>query len=77
MAVLHYQFEAIHPFYDGNGRTGRILLILFLRFAGLFDQPVLFLSRYIISRKSDYYRLLREVTEQQAWQPWLLTLLGR
>ena len=75
MAVLHYQFEAIHPFYDGNGRTGRILLILFLRFAGLLDQPVLFLSRYIIRRKSDYYRLLREVTEQQAWQPWLLYLL--
>ena len=56
----------IHPFYDGNGRTGRILLILFLRFAGLLDQPVLFLSRYILSRKSDYYRLLREVTEQQS-----------
>ena len=75
MAVLHYQFEAIHPFYDGNGRTGRILLILFLRFAGLLDQPVLFLSRYIISRKGEYYRLLREVTENQSWQPWLLYLL--
>lgn len=75
MAVLHYQFEAIHPFYDGNGRTGRILLILFLRFAGLLDQPVLFLSRFIINRKGDYYRLLREVTEQQSWQPWLLYLL--
>ena len=75
MAVLHYQFEAIHPFYDGNGRAGRILLILFLRFAGLLDQPVLFLSRYIISRKGEYYRLLREVTENQSWQPWLLYLL--
>lgn len=75
LAVIHYQFEAIHPFYDGNGRTGRILLILFLRFTGLLDHPVLFLSRYIIGRKNDYYRLLREVTEKEAWEPWLLYML--
>lgn len=75
LAVIHYQFEAIHPFYDGNGRTGRILLILFLRFTGLLDHPVLFLSRYILGRKSDYYRLLREVTENANWEPWLLYML--
>ena len=75
MAVLHYQFEAIHPFYDGNGRTGRILLILFLLFEKLLDQPILFLSRYIIEKKADYYRLLRGVTEKGEWQPWLLYML--
>ncbi len=75
MAVLHYQFEAIHPFYDGNGRTGRILLILFLLFEKLIDQPILYLSRYIIAKKADYYRLLRGVTENGDWQPWVLYLL--
>ena len=75
MAVLHYQFEAIHPFYDGNGRTGRILLILFLLFEDLLDQPILYLSRYIIEKKSDYYRLLRGVTEEGDWQGWLLYML--
>jgi Fic family protein len=75
MAVAHYQFEAIHPFDDGNGRTGRILNILFLMKSGLLHHPVLYLSQYIISRKSDYYRLLREVTEQQAWEPWILFML--
>jgi Fic family protein len=61
-ALIHYQFEAIHPFHDGNGRVGRIILILFLLSRGLLDQPVLFVSRYIIEHKSDYYRLLRGVT---------------
>ena len=75
MAVAHYQFEAIHPFEDGNGRTGRILNILFLMKYGLLHYPVLYLSQYIISHKSDYYRLLREVTEQQAWEPWILFML--
>ena len=75
MAVLHYQFEAIHPFYDGNGRTGRILLILYLLFERLLDQPILYLSRYIIERKADYYKLLQGVTEESDWQPWLLYLL--
>lgn len=76
MAVLHYQFEAIHPFDDGNGRTGRILNLLYLVQAGLLDIPVLFLSRYIMAHKADYYALLRGVTEQQAWEPWLLYMLS-
>ena len=75
MAVLHYQFEAIHPFEDGNGRTGRIINLLYLVQAGLLDIPVLFLSRYILEHKQDYYALLRSVTEQQAWEPWLLYML--
>lgn len=75
MAVLHYQFEAIHPFDDGNGRTGRILNLLYLVQSGLLDIPVLFLSRYIMASKPDYYALLRGVTEQQAWEPWLLYML--
>ncbi len=75
MAVIHYQFEAIHPFHDGNGRTGRIVLILYLLLRQLLDQPILFLSRYIIANKSLYYRHLREVTEDGAWEPWILYLL--
>ena len=75
MAVVHYQFEAIHPFDDGNGRTGRILNILFLVMKELLNLPILYLSDYIIHRKGDYYRLLREVTEQNAWEPWLLFML--
>lgn len=75
MAVGHYQFEAIHPFSDGNGRTGRVLNILFLIQEGLLNLPVLYLSRYIIANKADYYRLLMEVTREQAWQPWLLYML--
>lgn len=75
MAVMHYQFEAIHPFEDGNGRAGRILNILYLIHQGLLHQPVLYLSDYIISHKSDYYRLLREVTEQDAWEPWIVFML--
>ncbi len=75
MAVMHYQFEAIHPFDDGNGRTGRILNILFLVVKELLNLPILYLSDYIIKKKADYYRLLREVTEQQSWEPWLLFML--
>ncbi|MBC8103846.1 MAG: Fic family protein [Cytophagales bacterium] len=75
MAILHYQFEAIHPFTDGNGRTGRILNILYLIHAGLLDIPVLYLSRYIIAHKSDYYAGLRQVTENSAWEEWILFLL--
>ena len=75
LAVLHYQFEAIHPFRDGNGRTGRILLILYLLQQRLLEQPILFLSRYIIEHKSHYYRHLREVTEDGAWEAWILYVL--
>jgi Fic family protein len=76
MAAAHYQFEAIHPFEDGNGRTGRILNILFLLKYELLRHPVLYLSQYIISHKSDYYRLLRGVTEKQEWEPWILFMLN-
>lgn len=75
MAVQHYQFEAIHPFTDGNGRTGRILNILFLVQQGLLDSPILYLSRYIIQHKAAYYRLLQNTTQQQDWAPWILFML--
>jgi len=75
LAVLHYQFEAIHPFRDGNGRTGRILLILYLLQQRLLEQPILFLSRYIIEHKTLYYSHLRAVTETGAWEPWILYVL--
>ncbi len=75
MAVLHHQFESIHPFYDGNGRTGRILNLLYLVLHGLLDLPVLYLSRYIIRQKTDYYRGLQAVRETGAWESWLLYLL--
>ena len=75
MAVAHYQFEAIHPFIDGNGRTGRILNSLFLVEQGLLDLPILYLSREIIRTKSDYYRLLLAVTTRGAWQDWIVYLL--
>lgn len=75
LAVIHYQFEAIHPFYDGNGRTGRILNILYLVLKGLLDSPILYLSKYIIRNKSDYYRLLKEVTQQGKWEDWILYIL--
>lgn len=74
-AMIHYQFEAIHPFHDGNGRTGRVIVILYLLASGLLHQPALYLSRYIIRHKADYYRLLRDVTEKNAWEPWLLYML--
>lgn len=75
MAVSHYQFEAIHPFEDGNGRTGRILNILMLVDEGLLQEPLLYLSRYIIETKNEYYRLLLAVTQHQAWEPWVLYML--
>lgn len=76
LAVGHYQFEAIHPFVDGNGRTGRILNILFLVQEALLQLPILYLSRYIIANKSDYYRLLLAVTREQAWEQWVLFMLA-
>ncbi len=75
LALIHYQFEAIHPFFDGNGRTGRIINILYLVKEGLLDLPVLYLSKYIIEQKSDYYRLLRDVTENGKWETWILFIL--
>jgi Fic family protein len=75
MAVQHYQFEAIHPFADGNGRTGRILNILFLVEHGLLDSPILYLSRFIISNKAAYYLLLKDVTHEQKWEPWISFIL--
>ena len=75
MAVAHYQFEAIHPFSDGNGRTGRILNLLYLVKSGLISQPVLYLSSYIIRNKDDYYFRLAGVTQRGAWKPWLLFML--
>ncbi len=76
MAVAHYQFEAIHPFADGNGRTGRILNQLMLVEHGLLDLPVLYLSRFIIGKKADYYRLLLGVTRDAAWEKWILYVLA-
>lgn len=75
LALIHYQFEAIHPFPDGNGRTGRIINILFLVEKGLLDLPILYLSHYIIKNKSDYYRGLRAITEEQKWEQWVLYVL--
>jgi len=76
MAVMHYQFEAIHPFTDGNGRTGRVLNLLFLVEKGLLSLPVLYLSRYIIRHKAAYYRLLLQVTTDAAWEEWILYMLS-
>lgn len=75
MAIIHYQFEAIHPFFDGNGRTGRIILLLYLKFIGLLDLPALFLSGYIIKNKNAYYQKLRAVTEKNNWQNFILYML--
>lgn len=75
MAVGHYQFEAIHPFTDGNGRTGRVLNSLFLIHENLLTLPILYLSRYIIQNKTDYYRLLLQVTREQEWEAWVLYIL--
>jgi Fic family protein len=75
LAVQHYQFESIHPFYDGNGRTGRIINVLYLCLHGLLDSPVLYLSDYIIKHKSDYYRLLLEVKTKDNWEEWVLFML--
>lgn len=75
MAVIHYQFETIHPFYDGNGRTGRIINLLYLVMEGLLTLPVLYLSRYIIRNKGEYYRQLQSVRDTDEWEPWILYML--
>jgi Fic family protein len=75
MAITHHQFESIHPFYDGNGRTGRILNLLMLQRDGLLDLPVLYLSRYITTTKADYYRLLQTVRDEDRWAEWCVYLL--
>jgi len=75
MAIIHHQFESIHPFYDGNGRAGRIINILYLVQKGLLHLPVLYLSRYIIRNKADYYRLLQQVRETGDWEEWILYML--
>lgn len=75
LSITHYQFESIHPFYDGNGRTGRILNVLYLILKGHLDIPVLYLSRYIINNKDDYYRLLGEVTFKDNWEEWIIYIL--
>ena len=75
MAIMHYQFEAIHPFPDGNGRTGRIINIFYLMLNGLLDQPVLYLSRYFLRRRREYYAGLRAVTEAGAWENWIHYIL--
>jgi len=75
MALIHYQFESIHPFYDGNGRTGRIVNVLYLVKEGLLDIPVLYLSRHIVRTKTDYYRLLQAVRDRDAWEEWVMYML--
>ena len=75
MALMHYQFEAIHPFADGNGRTGRILLLLYLKLSGLLDIPAIYLSEYIIKNKTSYYQKLRGVTEKDDWEAYILYML--
>lgn len=76
MAIIHHQFESIHPFYDGNGRTGRIINILYLVKEGLLNIPILYLSRYINQNKGDYYRLLQKVRTENAWEEWVLFILN-
>ena len=76
MAVIHYQFESIHPFYDGNGRTGRIINVLYLVLKNLLDIPVLYLSRYIVKNKGTYYRLLQKVRDEDSWEEWILFILS-
>lgn len=75
MALIHHQFESIHPFYDGNGRTGRILNVLYLVNQGLLDIPVLYLSNYIVRTKASYYRLLQAARDDDAWEDWVVYLL--
>lgn len=75
LAIQHYQFESIHPFYDGNGRTGRIINVLYLILNELLNEPVLYLSSFIIQNKSDYYRLLQEVRTKNNWEDWILYML--
>ncbi len=76
IALIHHQFESIHPFYDGNGRTGRIINILYLIQKNLLDLPVLYLSRYLIQHKGEYYRLLQQVREKGDWESWILYMLN-
>ena len=75
MAIIHYQFESIHPFYDGNGRTGRIINVLYLVLQDLLNLPILYLSKFIIANKGDYYRLLQEVRDKDEWENWILYML--
>lgn len=75
IAIIHFQFESIHPFYDGNGRTGRILILLYLMCKGYLNIPVLYLSRFIIQNKNDYYRLLQDVRDSDNWEEWVLFML--
>ena len=80
MAIIHHQFESIHPFYDGNGRTGRIVNVLYLVTSGLLDLPILYLSRYIAHHKGDYYRLIQAVRDKEdnnakEWEEWILFIL--
>lgn len=75
MALMHYQFEAIHPFADGNGRTGRILLLLYLQLSGLLNTPAIYLSEYIIKNKAAYYKCLQDVTENNKWEAYILYML--
>jgi Fic family protein len=75
MAVIHHQFESIHPFYDGNGRSGRIINILYLVKEGMLNLPILYLSRYINQNKADYYRLLQKVRTDNAWEEWVMFIL--
>jgi Fic family protein len=75
MSIIHYQFESIHPFYDGNGRTGRIINVLYLVLQDLLNLPILYLSKFIIANKGDYYRLLQEVRDKDEWENWILYML--
>lgn len=75
MAIIHFQFESIHPFYDGNGRTGRIINILYLILNDLLELPILYLSSYIIRHKSDYYKYLQEVRDSNDWENWILFMI--
>jgi len=75
MALIHHQFESIHPFPDGNGRLGRIINVLYLTKCGLLESPILYLSRYITERKADYYRLLQATRDTGEWEPWVLFML--
>ncbi|GAB4046005.1 Fic family protein [Spirosoma litoris] len=75
LAIQHYQFESIHPFYDGNGRTGRIINVLYLLLHDLLGEPILYISGYIIEHKADYYRILQAVRTEQNWEDWILFIL--
>lgn len=75
MAIIHFQFESIHPFYDGNGRTGRIINILYLIVEGLLNLPILYLSRYIIDHKQAYYKCLQDVRDDGNWEDWIIYMI--